>query len=167
MFFAPYHAVVRANVKRTFAEISRGRGANAAAKFAENATFQFSGSHAMGGELHGREAVAQWFARVSRLFPDLRVTPLQIVVNGPPWRTTVATRFRVTASLPGGAAYRNEGMQYLRIAWGHIVEDRLYEDTDVLKDALRAIDASGTHEAAASALGEIPSPGIRTANVAR
>ena len=121
----------------------------------------------MGGELHGREAVAQWFARVSRLFPDLRVTPLQIVVNGPPWRTTVATRFRVTASLPGGAAYRNEGMQYLRIAWGHIVEDRLYEDTDVLKDALRAIDASGTHEAAASALGEIPSPGIRTANVAR
>jgi ketosteroid isomerase-like protein len=153
MLFAPYHAVVRAILRKAFVDISGGRGASVAAQFAEDATFQFYGDHALGGELHGRAAVAGWFERLNRLFPGLRVTPLQIVVNGAPWNTTVATRFRVTASLPGGEPYENQGMQFVRIAWARIVEDRIYEDTSRLKDALRAIDAATAPESASASLG--------------
>ncbi len=154
MLFAPYHAVVRGILRTSFAEISRGRGASLAAQFAPDATLQFYGDHALGGERRGRAAIAAWFERLNGLFPGLRVTPLQIVINGVPWNTTVATRFSVTASLPGAAPYRNEGMQYIRIAWGRIVEDRIYEDTDRLKDALRTIDAAATPEAVRLRLGE-------------
>jgi ketosteroid isomerase-like protein len=64
------------------------------------------------------------------------VTPLQIVVDGLPWNTTTATRFWVDATMPDGTLYHNEGIQFLRIVWGRIVEARVYEDTDVLKNAL-------------------------------
>ena len=153
MLFAPYHAVVRGILRKSFADISSGRGASVAAQFAPDATLQFYGDHVLGGEMHGRSAIAGWFARLHRLFPGLRVTPLQIVINGTPWNTTVATRFSVSASLPGGKPYLNEGMQYLRIAWGRIVEDRIYEDTDRLKDALRVIDAAGAPEAVTASAG--------------
>jgi ketosteroid isomerase-like protein len=151
MLFAPYHAVVRGILRKSFADISSGRGARLAAQFAPDATLQFSGDHALGGEMRGRAAIAAWFERLNRLFPGLRVTPLQVVVNGTPWDTAVATRFSVSATLPGGEPYRNEGMQYLRICWARIVEDRIYEDTAKLNDALRLIDAVGKAEATATA----------------
>jgi ketosteroid isomerase-like protein len=153
MLLAPYHAVVRGILRKSFANISSGRGASVAAQFAPDATLQFYGDHALGGERRGRAAIAGWFERLHELFPVLHVTPLAAVVNGTPWNTTVATRFSVTASLPGGEPYRNEGMQYLRIAWARIVEDRIYEDTDRLKDALRIIDAARAPEAVAASLG--------------
>ena len=156
MLFAPYHGVVRLILRRAFADISRGHGERAAAQFSGRAVFRFYGEHAMGGELRGRETIAAWFARLHHLFPDLRLTPLQIVVNGPPWNTTVATRFGVEASLRDGTPYRNEGMQYVRIAWGRILEDRLYEDTGALQEALRALAAAGVAEARAPALGASP-----------
>ncbi len=51
-----------------------------------------------------------------------------------------------------GTPYRNEGMQYVRIAWGRILEDRVYEDTGTLERALHAVAAAGVAEATAPAL---------------
>jgi len=147
MLLAPYHAVVRGILRKSFADISSGRGANLPTQFAPDATLQFYGDHALGGEQHGRAAIAAWFERLHQFFPGLHITPLQAVVNGTPWNTTVATRFSVSASLPGGEPYRNEGMQFLRISWARIIEDRIYEDTARLKDALRVIEAAGAPEA--------------------
>jgi ketosteroid isomerase-like protein len=62
-------------------------------------------------------------------------------MNGLPWNTKIAVRFGVDATLPDGSAYHNEGMQYLRIVWGRIIEDRLYEDTDLLRRALLTIES--------------------------
>ncbi len=142
MLFAPYHAVVRNILRNAFAELSAGRGAKLPPQFAADATFHFYGDHELGGELHGRAAIAQWFDKLGALFPGIRITPRSIVVNGGPWNTTVATRFAVDATLPNGESYHNEGMQYARIVWTKIVEDRLYEDTDLLKRALATIAAS-------------------------
>jgi len=147
MVFAPYHVIVRKVVRRAFATISAGDAGRLAAQFAPDAVFRFSGDHALGGELHGRAAIEAWFARIGRLFPDLRLAPLDIVVNGGPWATTVATRFTVRATLPGGEPYENEGMQYVRLSWGSIVEDRLYEDTAALVAALHRIAEAGQPEA--------------------
>jgi ketosteroid isomerase-like protein len=153
MLFSPYHAVVRLILRRVFAEISAGKTETLVRQFRHDATFRFSGDHAFGGELRGLDQVAAWFARFHRLFPDHKVTPLDIVVNGGPWATTVATRFRVEATLPGGEPYENEGMQYLRLHWAAIVEDRLYEDTERLCAALRFIANAGQSEALAAPLG--------------
>ena len=147
MVFFAYHAVVRRVVLRALARVSAGTTDELLPQFRRDATFCFSGDHALGGELHGREQIAAWFARSRRLFPDHRLTPLDIVVRGGPWATTVAVRFRVSATLPGGEAYENEGMQYLRLRWGAIVEDRLYEDTMRLSEALRSIARAGQTEA--------------------
>ena len=68
--------------------------------------------------------------------PDLKLEPVEIVVSGGPWNTRVATRFEVDSSLAGGGRYENVGMQFLRLRWGKAVEDRLYEDTQVLDEAI-------------------------------
>jgi ketosteroid isomerase-like protein len=154
VFFFVYHFVVRTLLKRGFADLSAGKLDSVVRRFHRDATFRFSGDHALGGELHGREQIGAWFARLRRLFPDLTLTPLQIVAAGGPWLTTVATRFRVDATLPGGAAYTNEGMQYVRLRWAAIVEDRLYEDTERLCAALATIADEGVSEALAAPLSE-------------
>ena len=64
-----------------------------------------------------------------RLFPGIRIEPQTVVVNGWPWNTVVATHLAISATLADGRAYRNEGMQLLRLRWGRVVEDLIYEDT--------------------------------------
>jgi ketosteroid isomerase-like protein len=104
-----YHALVRGLVRRGFADLSRTKNvAPIVAQFADDALFAFPGDSPIGGERRGRRAIAAWFAELFSNFPDLRITPLAIVVSGPPWATTVATRFRVDATLPDGAPYTNE-----------------------------------------------------------
>lgn len=77
------------------------------------------------------------------MFPDFRVQPRTILVQGGPWCTRVATRFDVTATFPDGQPYGNEGMQLLELRWGRIHEDRLFEDTQVVADALERLAGLG------------------------
>jgi hypothetical protein len=51
----------------------------------------------------------------------------------------VATRFLVSATLPDGGPYANEGMQFMRLRWGRVIEDRLYEDTQALGQAMDVV----------------------------
>jgi ketosteroid isomerase-like protein len=122
--------------------------------FSDAAVLRFWGEHALGGRLEGKELIRQWFQRLFRVFPDLELRPEAIVVNGWPWNTVIATRFVVSATLPGGRPYVNNGMQFIRLRWGRVVEDFLYEDTAVLSSALAEIAAGGTAEASAAPLGE-------------
>ena len=106
------------------------------AAFAPDAVLSFSGTHALGGTFRGREQISKWFEQLFAYLPGLKLVPQTIVVDGHPWNTSVATWFRVTATLSDGTPYENEGMQFLRIRWGRIVEDRLFEDTQLLARAL-------------------------------
>ena len=142
-----YHAIVKRNARRTYAAMSRGNYEAVVRSFADDAVLFFAGDHALGGTYRGRDAIRGWFERLHACFPDLSFEPETIVVDGFPWNTHVATRFRVTATLPGGAPYSNEGMQYLRIRWGRLIEDRVYEDTQVLARALEELSSSGVAQA--------------------
>ena len=97
----------------------------------------FAGDHALGGERHGQEAVREWFREMLRLFPGIQIVPREVVVNGWPWNTVVATHLAISATRPDGRAYRNEGMQLLRLRWGRVVEDLIFEDTLKLDAELR------------------------------
>jgi ketosteroid isomerase-like protein len=131
-----YRFFVKRQIRRQFARISRGDYEPVLERFGPSSLFRFSGDHELGGERRGREEVREFFRRTLELFPDLQLVPLAIVVNGPPSNTIVATRLGVRATLPDGRPYRNEGMQFLRLRWGRVVEDYIYEDTQKLVNEL-------------------------------
>jgi ketosteroid isomerase-like protein len=151
-----YKAIVRLLARRTFARLSRGELDRFLPLFTASSVFCFHGDHTLGGELRDPDAVRALFERIFRLFPGIGIEPVAIAVNGWPWNTLVATRFIVRADLADGSQYRNEGMQYLRLRFGKIVEDRLYEDTKALVDALALLTRLGNDEATAPPLGPLP-----------
>ena len=144
--------MVRRVARGTYRALSRGDYERVLQSFAPNAILEFPGDHALSGTFEGRDAIRSWFERLYAIFPDLRIEPESILVNGFPWDTVVATRFTITATLPNGGPYVNHGMQFLRLRRGRVVEDYLYEDTQLLAAALVESAASGRSEAAAPPL---------------
>ena len=147
-----YKAVVKKKTRAVYAALSRGDYEAVLGSFASEVLFQFLGDHPLGGRLRDRELIRRWFQRYFGLFPDLRIEPQSIVVDGGPWDTRVATRFVATATLPDGRPYVNNGMQFIRLRWGRVVEDFLYEDTQALTTALAGLAAAGNTEASAAPL---------------
>jgi ketosteroid isomerase-like protein len=131
-----YAFVVRRLVRRRLAELSRGAPAKVIAKFHAGSVFTLMGDHALGGERRGRSGVAEWFTQMFGVFPGIVIEPRDIAVAGWPWRTTITTQFVVRAALDGGRLYRNEGVQIIRMRWGRVREERIYEDTVLLQDAI-------------------------------
>ncbi len=83
------------------------------------------------------EAVRAWFQRLFSYFPGIQFTVHQVIVQGWLWNTLVATRLSVAAPRADGSMYRNNVMQFLRLQWGKVAEDHLYEDTYKLVDELQ------------------------------
>lgn len=142
-----YKTIVASQVRKAYRHISAGEFDRVLKNFHPDMRFQMMGDHHLGGERRGIDEARAWFAEVGRLFPDLKLEPLSVVVSGGPWNTRVATRFRVSSSLEGGGHYENEGMQFLRLRWGRAIEDRLFEDTQVLDDAIEHQRAATDGEA--------------------
>lgn len=138
-----YKFIVRQIVRRTFARLSAGDYEAVVKQFGPRSRFVFSGDHALGGERHGQDAVREWFREMLRLFPGISIEPHTVIVNGWPRNTVVATHLKVSATLADGRAYRNEGMQLLRMRWGRVVEDLIFEDTLKLDAELRRTEHSG------------------------
>jgi ketosteroid isomerase-like protein len=145
-----YRFIVKQNLRRAYRRLSAGDYEAVVGKFGSSSVFEFAGSHELGGERHGVDAVRALFRRMFECFPDLRLEPLAIVVNGMPWNTVVAARLAVRATV-AGQPYRNEGMQFLRLRFGRVVEDRLYEDTQKLAAALEQIAREREAEPAVAA----------------
>lgn len=139
-----YRSIVKRVARRTYRALSRGDYERVLRSFAPDALLTFPGDHALSGTFEGRDVIRQWFVRLFATFPDLRLDPETILVNGSPWNTVVATRFTATATAPNGRPYVNNGMQFLRLRWGRVVEDVLYEDTQLVAAAL--VEGAATRE---------------------
>ncbi|WP_051773276.1 nuclear transport factor 2 family protein [Saccharothrix sp. NRRL B-16314] len=131
-----YHAIVRAKVRSLWTRISDGDYRAAVSLATPDVHFRFVGDAPPAAEFTGREAFDQWFRDLLDLLPGIRLTPEDIVVRGWPWDTTVVTRFRVEAELADGSPYRNEGVQWVRLRWGRMVDDYVLEDTARLAEAV-------------------------------
>lgn len=138
-----YHAFVRRQIRRAYELINAGQFSDLVAQFAQDALFSFPGDHVLGGEFRGPEAVRAWFEEVRRLLPDFRLEPRRIVVEGGPLHTRAATWFTASGTFPDGMPYRNEGVQLLELRRGRVQEDRLFEDTKVVIDAIDRLRALG------------------------
>ena len=141
-----YKFFVRRIVRRTFARLSKGEYEHVVKQFRPLSRFYFAGDHALGGERRGQQGAREFFQETMRRFPGIQIVPQNILVNGWPWNTVVANHFTVAAPRAGGRIYRNEGMQFLRLSWGRIVEDVIFEDTLELDAELRRSAHSGEHE---------------------
>ena len=150
-----YRAFVRRVVKATFRHLSAGEHDEVLRSFAPSAQFCFAGDHALGGQVHGIDRIRAWFERLGRLFPGIQLGPVDVCVGGWPWNTVVSTHFTAAATLPDGRPYENEGMQLLRIRWGRVVEDRIFEDTQAVVSALDVIARCGNAEAGVAPLGRV------------
>ena len=148
-----YKLIVRRMVRTAFESLNRGDFERPLGKFAPDVHFRFAGDNAMGADVHGVEGARSWFRRAFGLFEGIRFEIHDVVVAGWPWNTTVATHFTVTATLPEGRPYRNEGMQLVRLRWGRIVEDLIFEDTHVVGAALEYLAEHGVREAGLGAIG--------------
>lgn len=151
-----YKLIVKRVARQTFAALSRGDYEAPLKKFAPDAHFRFAGENALGCDLHRVEDVRSWFQRAFRLFPDLRFEVHDVLVNGWPWRTLVASHFSVHATMRDGTPYENRGMQLLVLSWGRVLEDFIYEDTQHVSAALNELAAQGVEEAAEPGIGVGP-----------
>jgi ketosteroid isomerase-like protein len=126
-----YSWIVKRIVRRTFARMSAGDHLAPVRMFSPTGSFRFPGSHELGGLYDGKAAAEGWFEHAWSLF-DFKFEVLDVVVSGTPWNTRVGTRFNVVVTAADGTAFPNRGMQYVRLAWGKIVEDEIYEDTEMV-----------------------------------
>ena len=123
-----YRWLVRKAVSRLFAQLRAGRTRWFLLLMADDVHFRFPGEHSWAADYHRKADVERWLERYVRV--GLQLHPQEIVVSGPPWRTTVCTHFTDHARGPDGEiVYRNEGVLIERLAWGRVKEHISYEDT--------------------------------------
>jgi hypothetical protein len=123
-----YRWLIRKVMRWLLAELRAGRTRWLVLLLADDVHFRFPGEHSWSADYHGKAHVGAWLDRYVRV--GLQLHPREIVVGGPPWRTTVCTWFTDHATAPDGSVvYRNDGVLVDRLVWGRVKEHISYEDT--------------------------------------
>lgn len=103
------------------------------APIADDMHFVFLGDHPLAADLRGADAVRRWLRdELFRRLPGLTFVPEEILVEGGPWSTRIATRYHTEQN--GRLVYR--GAYFGRAVWGKIVEEVILPDTKAILDAL-------------------------------
>lgn len=114
----------------------------------DDVVFTYPGKHALGGTMHGRDAIAEWFQRFFRFFPGIEWTIKDIVVEGPPWgKTVVSAEWSVHCVLENGHVFTNEGLHIIELKNAKASAVRVYLDTQRSAAALKSLADSGVDEA--------------------
>jgi ketosteroid isomerase-like protein len=107
--------------------------------------FRFPGDSSWAVELEGKDKLEAWLQRLVAVGIQTYVD--ELVVKGPPWRTTLCLPGHDHLDLPGGQrVYENRFVIWGRLAWGRVKEYEVYEDTQKAK----ALDAYLDRAAASS-----------------
>jgi predicted ester cyclase len=92
---------------------------------ADDVHFVYLGDHPLTVDLHGADAFRAWLRNeLFRRLPGLRFEVEDMIVEGGPWSTRIATRY--AAIRDGQLVYR--GTQFTRVVWGKLVEERVLPD---------------------------------------
>jgi ketosteroid isomerase-like protein len=123
-----YKAAVRWMIRRNVAALRSGDPGPLLAGYADDALLVFPGPTIWSGEYRGKEAIAAFLRRF--LDDGIVGEAHDIVVNGPPWRTTVCVLFTVHAKdAEDNVVYDNRAILFVRIRWGKIYYQEDFEDT--------------------------------------
>jgi ketosteroid isomerase-like protein len=145
-----YSYIVEKRIRQTFDHVNNHRWDEAVKAVAPHVHHRVSGSHALGGERHGKKAVRSWFERLGRVLPNLYIKVNNIWVEGWPWHTTVFAQWDGTATLLNGdASYVNSGLHVFTLRWGRVYALEEFQDSQAAARGLAAQAAAGLKEAAA------------------
>ena len=122
-----YKTAVRWMIRRNLQALRNGDPGPLMASYADDAVLVFPGNSSWGGEYRGKEAIAGFFRRY--VSDGLVGEAHDIVVNGPPWRTTVCLLFTVQAIREGNVVYDNRAIVFARARWGKIFYHEDFENT--------------------------------------
>jgi len=123
-----YRWAVRRMIRRGVKALQGGNPGPLLAGYADDAVLVFPGGSSWGGEHRGKPAIEAFLRRF--LKEGVMGEAHDIVVNGPPWRTTVCVLFTVRASDgAGNLVYENRAVLFARIVWGKIVYHEDFENT--------------------------------------
>jgi ketosteroid isomerase-like protein len=123
-----YSWIVGRVLRALMARLLAGDVRTAARMFARDAHLVFPGDSSFGGDHGGRPAVEAWLRRFVSLGPSFTIH--DVAATGPPWNMRVFFHFSDRIPFPDGDGhYENEGMEYVRIRWGLIREQRVFLDT--------------------------------------
>jgi ketosteroid isomerase-like protein len=118
-----YRAAVRFLIRYLVRRLSAGEVEPLLRMYADDATLVFPGRHSWGRDYHGKAEVEGFLRRF--VSAGLRGETQEVLVNGPPWNTSVAVLFNDQA--PGD--YENRAVIFVKIRWGKIYFEETYEDT--------------------------------------
>jgi ketosteroid isomerase-like protein len=143
-----YHSLVARKTRGMFEKLNEADAAPFVAAVRDDVVFTYPGKHALGGTMHGREAIAEWFQRFFRFFPGIEWTIKDIVVEGPPWgKTVVSAEWSVHCVLENGHVFTNEGLHIIELKNAKASAVRVYLDTQRSAAALKSLADSGVDEA--------------------
>jgi ketosteroid isomerase-like protein len=115
-------------IRRNVRALGRGDAGPLLASYADEAVLVFPGESSWSGEHRGKAAIEAVLRRF--LAAGIVGEVHDILVNGPPWRTTVCVLFSDRVVDPAGTAvYENRAILFGRIVWGKIVYHEDFEDT--------------------------------------
>jgi uncharacterized protein (TIGR02246 family) len=123
-----YKSMVRRMIRRNIRALNAGDLGPLLTRFADDAVLVFPGQSSWGREYRGKAAIEGFVRR----FAEARLvgTPHEILVNGPPWRTTACVVFSDQATDGAGEiVYRNRAVLLARAVWGKIVYQEDFLDT--------------------------------------
>jgi ketosteroid isomerase-like protein len=119
---------VRRLIRRNARSLERGDPAPLLAGYARDAVLVFPGRSSWAGEYRGRASIESFLVRFidAGLVGDV----LEILVNGPPWRTTVSVLFEDRATdEKGDIVYADRVILFCRVAWGKVIYQEDFLDT--------------------------------------
>jgi ketosteroid isomerase-like protein len=123
-----YKSAVRWMIRRNVRALAQGNVEPLLAGYADDAVLVFPGQSSWGGEHRGKANIEAFLRR----FVDVGLVGevQDILVNGPPWRTTVCVLFTDRMNDQAGAlVYENRAVLFARAVWGKIVYQEDFEDT--------------------------------------
>lgn len=145
-----YSSIVKSKIRQTFEHVNNQRWDEATAALRRNVRHRVSGDHALGGERNDKASARQWFERLGRVYPNLKITVTNITVTGWPWRTSVFAEWNGSATLLDGRPYLNRGMHVFDLRWGQVHGLEEFQDSQSAAQGLARQAASGIDEAKAA-----------------
>jgi ketosteroid isomerase-like protein len=126
---ALYALVVRAVLRRTLRRLRRGDVDAVLRMFREDVRFVFPGENTWAADFGSKAELEPWLRRFVRV--GLQLEAHEILVSGPPWRSTVCLRFTDHAQAPDGrVVYENRGVIVFKLKWGKVAYEEANEDTE-------------------------------------
>jgi ketosteroid isomerase-like protein len=131
-------------IRRNVRALATGDPGPLLASYANDAVLVFPGRSTWSGEYRGKPAIESFLRRY--LDDGIVGQAHYILVNGPPWRTTLGVLFTAEAKTPTGeVVYQNRAMLFARARWGKIVYQEDFEDTHRIDDFDRYLTRQAQH----------------------